>query len=50
MCRKSHLRGWCLVFFGLGLIFGHCFSSWFFCCFGGFVIIVLGFCVMRRNR
>ena len=49
MCRKSHLRGWCLLTFGLGLMVGHCLESWFLCCFGGFVMIILGFCIMGRN-
>lgn len=50
MCRKSHLHGCCLLAFGLGLMVGHCLESWFFCCFGGFVLIILGFCVMRKKR
>jgi len=49
MCRKSHLRGWCLLSLGLGLMVGHCLESWFLCCGGGFVLIILGFCVMGRN-
>ena len=35
MCRKNHLHGCCCLFFGLGLIVGHCVSSWFVCCCGG---------------
>ena len=49
MCRKNHLRGCCILFFGLGLIVGHCLESWFFCCFGGIVLIVLGICVSRKR-
>jgi hypothetical protein len=49
MCRKSHLRGWCLLAFGLGLMVGHCLESWFLCGFGGFVLILLGFFIMGRN-
>ncbi len=49
MCRKSQLRGWCSVVFGLGLIFGHCLESWFLCCFGGFLLILLGFVLMKQR-
>lgn len=49
MCRKSHLHGWCLAAFGLGLMLGRCLDSWFLCCFGGIGLIVLGFCVMRQR-
>ena len=49
MCRKNHLRGWCLICFGLGLIVGHCLQSWFLCCCGGVVLLVLGCGVMRRR-
>ena len=49
MCRKTHLRGWCLICFGLGLIVGHCLQSWFLCCCGGTLLLVLGCCVMRRR-
>lgn len=47
MCRKSHLHGCCVSCLGLGLILGHCLESWLLCCFGGLVLIGLGFCVMR---
>lgn len=50
MCRKSHLHGCCILCFGLGLICGHCLESWFFCCLGGFALIILGLCVMRKRR
>ena len=49
MCRKSHLRGWCLLSFGFGLMVGHCLESWFLCCCGGILLVILGFCVMGRN-
>lgn len=49
MCRKSYLRGCCIAFFGFGLILGHCLESWFLCCFGGVVLIVLGFLAMGRK-
>ena len=49
MCRKNHLRGWCRICFGLGLIVGPCLQSWFLCCCGGIVLLVLGCCVMRRR-
>jgi len=49
MCRKTYLRGCCLAFFGLGLIFGHCLESWFVCCGGGIVLILLGLTVMRQK-
>ncbi len=49
MCRKSHLHGWCMLLFGLGVMIGHCLDSWFLCCCGGFTLIILGFCVMHRN-
>lgn len=43
MCRKNHLHGCCCLFFGLGLIVGHCVSSWFVCCCGGIALLALGF-------
>ncbi len=49
MCRKNHLRGCCLMAFGLGLILGHCLESWMLCCCGGGALIVLGFSVMGRK-
>ena len=49
MCRKNHLHGCCCLFFGLGLILGHCVSSWFVCCCGGVALLVLGLCIMRRR-
>ena len=49
MFRKNHMRGCCCLFFGLGLILGHCVTSWFLCCGGGICLIVLGFCIMRRR-
>lgn len=49
MCRKNHLHGCCVLFFGLGLMIGHCLESWFLCSFGGLVLIGLGFCVMHRR-
>lgn len=49
MCRKTYLRGCCMALFGLGLIFGHCLESWFVCCCGGIVLIVLGLCILRQK-
>ena len=49
MCRKNRMHGGCLLFFGLGLIVGHCLESWFLCCIGGIVLIILGLCVMRQK-
>ena len=49
MCRKSHLRGCCVLVFGLGLMIGHCLESWFFCCCGGLGLMVLGFIIMGRK-
>ena len=49
MCRKSRLHGCCILFFGLCVIVGHCLESWFLCCCGGIVLIVLGLCVMKRR-
>lgn len=49
MCRKSHLRGCCLMLFGLGLIVGHCLESWFLCCCGGTGLIVCGLIVSRKR-
>ena len=49
MCRRKHLQGCCIVSFALGLIVGHCLESWFLCCCGGMVLIVLGVCVMRQR-
>ena len=49
MCRKNRLHGCCILFFGLGLIIGHCLESWFLCCCGGIALIVLGICVMKKR-
>lgn len=49
MCRKNRLHGCCLLFFGLGLIIGHCLQSWMLCCGGGVVLIFLGVGVMGRR-
>ena len=49
MFRKNHLHGCYCLFFGLGLIVGHCVSSWFVCCCGGIALLALGFCIMRRR-
>lgn len=49
MCRKSHLRGWCLLCFGLGLMVGYSLKSWLLCCCGGIGLIILGFFVMHKN-
>lgn len=49
MCRKKHLHGCCVVFFGLGLIVGHCLESWFLCAFGGLVLVGLGICIIRQR-
>lgn len=49
MCRKNHLHGCCVLFLGLGLIFGFCLESWFFCCCGGLGLIILGFCLMCKK-
>lgn len=49
MCRKKHLHGCCMVFFGLGLILGHCLESWLLCCFGGLVLAGVGICVARQR-
>lgn len=49
MYRKNHLRGCCIVCFGLGLILGHCLESWLLCCFGGLVLMGLGVCVLKKR-
>lgn len=49
MCRKSHLHGCSVLFFGLGLMVGHSLESWFLCSIGGLLIIFLGICIMRRR-
>lgn len=49
MCRKTYLHGCCICFFGLGLMVGHCLESWLLSCLGGFGLLVLGFCVMRKK-
>ena len=49
MCRKNHLRGFCLFAFGIGLIVGHCLDSWLLCCGGGMVLFVLGIWVAGRR-
>lgn len=49
MCRKKHLHGCCIAFFGLGLITGYCMESWLLCCFGGLVLLGVGVCVLRQR-
>ena len=49
MCRKKQLQGWCLLCFGLGLIFGHCLQSWLLCCLGGLALIIFGLLLARRR-
>lgn len=49
MCRKSYLRGCCILFFGLGLLVGYSLESWFLCCCGGFVLVVMGLFGMRQK-
>lgn len=49
MCRKKVLHGCCVGVFGLGLIVGHCLESWFLCCGGGSVLLILGFCILRQR-
>ena len=49
MCRKKYLRGCCISTFGLGLLVGHCLESWLMSCIGGLILLVLGFCMMRKN-
>jgi len=38
-----------MLFFGLGIMIGHCLESWFFCSFGALALIILGFSVMKRR-
>jgi len=38
-----------MVLFALGLMVGYGLESWFWCCGGGFALIIFGFLVMRRN-
>ena len=49
MCRKNHLRGCCLICFGLGLILGHCLESRLLCWCGGLCLMALGCCVTRHR-
>lgn len=49
MCRKNHLRGCCLLCFGLGLIVGHCLESWLLSCGGGLALILLGLVIMQKR-
>lgn len=49
MCRKNHMRGWCLAAFGLGLILGHCLESWLLCCCGGLALAALGLYVTKMK-
>ena len=46
MCRRRDLYNWCMIFFALGLLFGRCVDSWFFC--GG--LVVLCFCLPLFRR
>ena len=38
-----------MLFFGLGIMIGHCLESWLLSCFGGFGLLVLGLCILRRK-
>ncbi|MDO5399981.1 MAG: hypothetical protein Q4F17_03250 [Eubacteriales bacterium] len=49
MCRKKHLQGCCCIVFALGVMIGHSLESWFLCCCGGIVLIVLGLCIIRQR-
>ena len=49
MCRRSQLQGCSILFFGLGVMIGHCLESWFLCSFGGLGLICLGLAVTRRR-
>ena len=50
MCRKNHMRGCCVLFFGLGMIVGHCLNSWFLCCCGGLALMILGLWIMKQKH
>ena len=50
MCRKNHLHGCCVMAFGAGLIVGYCLESWAICCFGGLMLIALGFFFFFSRR
>ena len=49
MCRRNHLRGCLLLGFGLGLLIGPCIESSFLCFWGGGILVVVGFCTLRRK-
>lgn len=49
MCRKTVLRGWCLLCLGLGMILGHCLESWILCCGGGAGLILLGILTAQKR-
>ena len=49
MCRRNVFWGWVLIAFGLGLLFGMCLESGFWCSCGALLIICAGFFNLRRK-
>ena len=49
MCRRNFFWGWVLIAFGLGLLFGMCLESGFWCSCGAMLIICAGFFNLRRK-
>lgn len=41
--------GCVMLGFGLGLMIGYCLESWFMCCCGGIVFLILGYGGIRRK-
>ena len=48
MCRRNHLIGLAVLFFGLGLVVGHCLESAFLCIWGGVGLICFGLCMLKK--
>lgn len=49
MCRKSQLRAFVLLGFGLGLIVGHCLDSWLLCSCGGGVLVIAALIMLKPH-
>lgn len=49
MCRRNRLRGCLLLGLGIGILIGYCLDSWFLCCIGGIVLVVIGLWIMNQK-
>ena len=49
MCRRNQLLGFCALSFGLGMLIGKCLVSGLLCNLCGVILILIGFCSLRRK-